>query len=150
MLLRRWLIEILPSGISLIIKNLIEDNFKKNDIIIIISLTSIFTQEQSRVWTAASQLHYSRQSTLTTYWDLLFSHSDACISRKSCLVGISKAAVYSWGCWSEFLVANTLPHTNKLGLGKRRWNLETSSAVFEFSVPYTDKINVILCCNIHK
>ena len=27
-------------------------------------------------------------------------------------------------------------HTNRLGLGKRHWNLETSSAVVEFLPPY--------------
>ena len=29
-------------------------------------------------------------------------------------------------------------HTNQLGLGKRHWNLETSSAVVEFPPPYLD------------
>ena len=27
-------------------------------------------------------------------------------------------------------------HTNQLGIGKRHWNLETSSAVVEFPPPY--------------
>ena len=31
---------------------------------------------------------------------------------------------------------DALPHTNQLGLGKRCWNLETSSAVVEFPPPY--------------
>ena len=31
---------------------------------------------------------------------------------------------------------DALPHTNQLGLGKRCWNLETSSAVAEFYSPY--------------
>ena len=31
---------------------------------------------------------------------------------------------------------DALPHTNQLGLGQRRWNLETSSAVVEFPPLY--------------
>ena len=48
-----------------------------------------------------------RQSTfgnILDVWDLPFSHSDASISRKSCLVTILKAAVYPWECCNEFLV----------------------------------------------
>ena len=37
---------------------------------------------------------------------------------------ILKAAVYPWESWSEFWWRDALPHTNQLGLGKRRWNLE--------------------------
>ena len=33
-------------------------------------------------------------------------------------------------CW------DAPPHTNQLGLGKRRWNLETSSVIVEFPPPY--------------
>ena len=65
-----------------------------------------------------------RQSTFSNFWDLLFSHSDASISRKSRLVTILKAAVYPWECWSEFLVAGCSSATNQLGLGKRSWNRE--------------------------
>ena len=36
---------------------------------------------------------------------LIYSHSDASISRKSCLFTILKAAVYPWECWSKFLAA---------------------------------------------
>ena len=31
-------------------------------------------------------------------------------------------------------------HTNQLGLGKRHWNLETSSAVVEFPPPYRETV----------
>ena len=74
-------------------------------IIITISLTSIFFQDQSRVWTAASQQHYIDNQPLSTFWDLSCSHSDASISRKSHPVTILKAAVYPWESWSEFMVA---------------------------------------------
>ena len=54
--------------------------------LIIISLTSIFFQDKSRVWTAASQQHYVDNQPLATFWDFPFIHSVASISRKSRLV----------------------------------------------------------------
>ena len=51
------------------------------EFIIIISLTSIFFQDKSRVWTAASQQHLVDNQPLATFWDLPFSRSDASISR---------------------------------------------------------------------
>ena len=62
-------------------------------IIIIISLTSTFFQDQSRVWTAASQQHLVDNQPLATFWDLSFSHSDASISRKSRLVTIKQLSI---------------------------------------------------------
>ena len=37
---------------------------------------------------------------------------------------------------ASFWWRNALPHFNQLGLGKRHWNLETSSAVVEYPPPY--------------
>ena len=48
-------------------------------IIILISLTSIFFQDKSRVWTAASQQHQVDNQPLATFWVFPFSHSDASI-----------------------------------------------------------------------
>ena len=36
-------------------------------------------------------------------------------------------------------------HTNQFGLGKRHWNLETSSAVVEFPPPYQQNFILIIC-----
>ena len=59
----------------------------------------------NRVWINRTSLlldHYYNPP-LATSQDLPLSHSDASISRKSCLV--TKAAVYPWESWSTFLVA---------------------------------------------
>ena len=95
-------------------------------IIIIISLMSIFFQDKSRAWTAASQQHYVDildNQPLATFWDLPFSHSDASISRKSRLVTIRQLFIPGKD-GASFWWQDALPHTNQLGLGKRRWNLE--------------------------
>ena len=70
---------------------------------------------------------------LATFWGLSFSHTDASVSRKSRLVTILKSSVYIPGNVGASFAG--FPHTNQLGLGKRRWNLETSSAVVEFPPP---------------
>ena len=62
-------------------------------IIIIIGLTSIFFQDKSRVWTAASQQHLVDNQPLATFWDLSFSHRDASISRKSRLDTIRQLSI---------------------------------------------------------
>ena len=51
-------------------------------IIIIIRLTSIFFQDQSRVWTAASQQHKVDNKPVATFLDFSFSRSDASIFKK--------------------------------------------------------------------
>ena len=62
-----------------------------------------------------------------------------------------KAVVYPWECWCEFLVADVLPHTNQLGLVKRRWNLETSWVVVKFPSPYLINIQKPwLCCTFES
>jgi len=81
------------------------------------------------------QQYWVENEPIATFWDLWFSHSDASVSRKSHLVTISKAAVYPWECWSKFLVAGC-PSSHQLGLGKRRWNLETYSAILELLPAY--------------
>ena len=60
-----------------------------------------------------------RQSTFSNvFLDLLFSHNDASISRKSRPVTILRAAVYPWESRSEFFLwRDALPHTNQLGTG---------------------------------
>ena len=105
-------------------------------IIIIISLTSIFFQDKSRVWTAASQQHLVGNQPLATFWDFPFSHSDASISRKSRLVTIRQLSIPG-KVGASFWWRDALPHTNQLGLGKRRWNLEDlfSGSWISASVP---------------
>ena len=89
-------------------------------IIIIINLTSMFFQDQSRVWTAASQQHKVDNTHRSTR-DFSFNHSDTSISRKFCLVTIRQLSIHrnvGVGFWWR----DVLPHTNQLALGKRRWN----------------------------
>ena len=83
--------------------------------IIIVILTSIFFQDLSRVWMAASQQH------MVDNQPSAFSHH--------------KAVVYPWECWNEFLVSRCpsfLTSTSWDHGRDVRWNLETSSAEVEF------------------
>ena len=99
-------------------------------IIIIISLTSFFSNINQGYGRLLPNSIF-RQPTLSNTWDFSFSHSNASISRKSCLVTIRKLSIHG-NIGASFWWRDALPHTNQLGLEKRRWNLETSSAVVEF------------------
>ena len=92
----------------------------------------------SRVWTAAFQQHKVDNQPLATrpFWDILFSHSDAFISRKSRFVTIRQQLSIPGNVGASIWWWDASPHTNQLGLGKRRWILEVSSAVVEFPPPY--------------
>ena len=68
---------------------------------------------------------------LATFWDLSFSHSDASISRKSRLVIIRQHSIPG-KVGASFRWWDALP---RQPVGKRHWNLETSSAVVEFPHP---------------
>ena len=75
------------------------------------------------------------RSTFSDTRDFLFIHSVASISRKSCLVTIGPLSIHG-NVGASFWWWDAFPLTNQLGLGKRCWNLETSSAVVEFPLPY--------------
>ena len=74
---------------------------------IIISLASIYLQDKSRVWMAASQQHMVENQPLATLRDFAFSHSEACIFEN--IPFSHKAVFWLWECWSEFLVAGCPP-----------------------------------------
>ena len=55
------------------------------------------------------------------------------------------------GIGASFWWRDTLPRTNQLGFGKRRWNMETSSlssAVVEFPPPYLNIRNIMMFSNL--
>ena len=79
-----------------------------------------------------------RQSTFSNILgDFLFSHRDASISRKFSLVTIRQLSIPG-KVGASFWWRDALPHTNQLGLGKRRWNLEDlfSGSWISDSLPY--------------
>ena len=49
----------------------------------------------------------------------------------------------------SFWWRDALPHTTQLGLGKRRWNLETSSTVVEFPPPYPYLFTSVVDCHAY-
>ena len=87
---------------------------------------------------AASLQHKVDNQPLATFWDLPFSHSDASISRKSCLVTILGSCLSLGKLEQDFWKRDALPHSSQLGLGRRRWNLEDlfSGSWISASVPY--------------
>ena len=105
-------------------------------LIIIISLTSILSQNDQGYEQLLPNSIYKVDNEPLATRDFSFSHSDASILRKSCLITIRQLSIHG-NVGASFLVAGDAPrHINQLRLGKKRWNLETSSAVVEFPPPY--------------